>query len=140
MFTKVFRSIFAISILNISLAAIACVEEGKSVGVYPGAPSCCEGLAVKPAPEGVYGSAGTCVKKTNCVEEGKTVGVYPGAPDCCKGLDLQPPAPGVYGSTGTCVESRNPPSINVNDSRIQSKDPVPGIINSPSSGSSAAKQ
>ena len=98
MFTKVFRSILAISILNISLAAIARVEEGKSVGVYPG------------------------------------------ATDCCKGLELQPPAPGIYGSAGTCVESRNPPSKEVNGSRIQSKDSVPGIINSPSPGSSANKQ
>ena len=140
MFRKVFRSTLAISILSLSLAAIACVEEGNSVGVYPGAPDCCKGLELKPAPEGVYGSAGTCVKKSNCVEEGNSVGVYPGAPDCCKGLELEPPVPGVYGSAGTCVEIRNPPSINVNDSQILSKDPMPGIINLPSSGSSAAKQ
>ena len=122
------------------MAVLACVEEGKSVGVYPGAPTCCRGLELKPAPEDSYGSAGTCVKKANCVEEGKLVGVYPGAPTCCKGLELQPPAPGTYGSAGTCVESKNPPAVNVNDSRIQSKDSLPGKNNSQSKESTASKQ
>src|SRR5688500_11702497 len=104
MFAKFFKTIFAIFFLNISLATIACVEEGKSVGVYPSAPECCKGLKLKSVPEGVYGSAGTCVKKVDCVEEGKSVGVYPGAIDCCEGLKLKPAPEGVYGSAGTCVK------------------------------------
>ena len=61
MFSKSFKFLITISIVSISLAGNACVEEGKSVGVYPNAPQCCKGLELQPAPPGVYGSAGTCV-------------------------------------------------------------------------------
>ena len=86
------------------------------------------------------GTAGTCVKKANCVEEGDSVGVYPSAPDCCEGLTLKSAPEGLMGSAGTCVVSSNQPTINVNDSQIQSKDSMSGIKKSPSSGSSASKQ
>lgn len=109
MFSKSVTAIFCIFLLTMSLRAQeACVEEGRSVGVYPGAPDCCEELELKPAPKGTYGTAGICVKKKECVEEGNPVGVYPGAPACCKGLKLKPAPAGLYGSAGTCVESRHP--------------------------------
>lgn len=139
MFSKVFRTTLIITILSISLGAMACIGEGESVGNYPGAPDCCEGLTLKPAPEGVFGAIGTCERKATCLEEGESVGNYPGAPDCCEGLTLEPAPEGLMGSAGRCV-SKSLQTINVNDSRIQSKDPQPGFFSSPSSGSRAGRQ
>ena len=104
----------------------ACVEAGKTVGVYPGAKQCCEGLMLKKAPKGVLGSAGTCYDPKACVGEGRSVVVHPKALKCCGGLELQPPEPGTFGSAGTCVSSRHPALPNVNDSRMQLKDPFKG--------------
>ena len=42
----------------------ACVKKGKTVGVYPNAPQCCEGLFIQPAAPGVMGSAGKCVESS----------------------------------------------------------------------------
>ncbi|HXH74142.1 MAG TPA: hypothetical protein VNJ08_04210 [Bacteriovoracaceae bacterium] len=96
----------AISLINVCLAAdhVPCTLEDKSV-INPKYNKCCEGLALKPAPIGTYGSAGTCVKDTTiCIEKDKTVSSGPGSPPCCKGLNLKPAPQGAYGIAGTCVE------------------------------------
>ena len=60
MILKLVFSFLVISFLNISYAVDNCVKEGDTVGIYPGAPKCCEGLEGQ-SPPGVYGAA-TCVK------------------------------------------------------------------------------
>ena len=117
MLLKVFFLSVIVSFCNILFAAEVCKTEGETVGVYPGAPSCCAGLEAQ-SPPGLYGSA-TCVKRKSCVEEGGSVGVYPGAPSCCDGLEAQSP-PGLYGSA-TCVKFQSPPASNINDTRRDQK-------------------
>lgn len=103
MLLKIFFLSAIVSFGNILFAAEACKTEGESVGVYPGAPSCCNGLEAQ-SPAGLYGSA-TCVKKKSCIEEGGSVGVYPGAPVCCDGLEAQSPV-SLYGSA-TCAKKKS---------------------------------
>lgn len=53
----------------ISSLPTTCVKEGDTVVLSPSAPTCCEGLTLKPDETGLLGSRGTCVKKTNEVAE-----------------------------------------------------------------------
>ena len=108
MVLKFLLSLAGLSLLSVSFAQDVCVEEGRSIPVYPNAPKCCEGLSVRPPPKGLMGSAGTCYDPKACLEEGRTVGVYPGAKKCCEGLMLRKAPKGVLGSAGTCYDPKDP--------------------------------
>jgi hypothetical protein len=120
MLLRILSCLLCLSFCNISIADDTCVEKGRSIVIYPGAPNkCCKGLTLKAPPEGSAGSGGMCVGTKACVKKGKTVGVYPNAPQCCEGLVIQPAAPGVMGSAGKCVESSQ---LNINNSSRNSQD------------------
>ena len=106
-----------------------CVPEGGSGGIYPGAPSCCEGLVSIPCGGAIDGVCepcdggfsctacgdGVCDAPENectcpedcavpsCVPEGGSGGVYPGAPSCCEGLVSIPCGGPVDGVCEPCV-------------------------------------
>ncbi|MBY0415587.1 MAG: hypothetical protein K2Q18_15545 [Bdellovibrionales bacterium] len=132
MILKLVISFLVISFLSISYAADNCVKEGDSIGVFPGAQKCCEGLEAQ-SPPGSYGGA-TCVKNKSCVKEGDSVGVFPGAPKCCEGLEAQSP-PGNYGGA-TCVKNQLPSTKNQNDSSKRDPKPLTDIGHSTDSHSS----
>ncbi len=114
---------------------LACVQEGGSAGVYPGAPDCCQGLVRKVPTDGRIGGA-DCVKpeELNCVPEGAPKFVYPNAPNCCRGLSARrPSATSPIGFADVCL--RGAPQVQVNNSEARKElvEPDLGLRDDPAS-------
>lgn len=136
-FTFIF--IFGFLFVSASFAQSTCISEGDYVGVYPNAPQCCKGLEIQAPPEGTYGSAGKCIKKSKCVEEGGYVALFPNSPSCCTGLKLKPSPKGTYGSAGQCIQDSSKESLEVYDEDIDLKEAGMGPTLSPKTKKSQGK-